>query len=437
MPGQLDDWIRVHLTTSLSGASGAARSALGAARSALVSPARALRRARSRTHRDGPPPARRRGAAIAALIATFAVVAGATVAYGAAHKTISLDVDGTVTRVTTYAGSVEGILADHGIDVGTRDTVAPAAASALRDGSEIVVRHATLVRVQVDGAETDVWTTALSADEALAALVSRGGDVALVASRAAAGGRAELPIELTRDGPVDVTVDGHTLATEGSGGLAAALDQLGIRLTELDRVSVRHSATGDVTVVVNRVVVQEVTELQPIAFTSSEQPDANRYVGKKAVATAGVDGQRTLVNRITTVDGAETARELLSDTVTAAPVNEVVSMGTKKRPVAAPTPAAAAAPSSDAPADPNVGGDADSLNWAALAACESGGRVDAVSASGAYHGLYQFSVRTWNSVGGAGLPSAAPADEQTMRAKMLYNRSGAGQWPSCGPRLFS
>jgi hypothetical protein len=63
--------------------------------------------------------------------------------------------------------------------------------------------------------------------------------------------------------------------------------------------------------------------------------------------------------------------------------------------------------------------------------------VDAVSASGKYHGLYQFSLSTWAGVGGSGLPSQASAAEQTMRAQMLFDRSGAGQWPHCGPRLFS
>ena len=35
------------------------------------------------------------------------------------------------------------------------------------------------------------------------------------------------------------------------------------------------------------------------------------------------------------------------------------------------------------------------------------------------------------------LPAAASADEQTYRAQLLYQRSGAGQWPHCGPRLFN
>jgi hypothetical protein len=100
-------------------------------------------------------------------------------------------------------------------------------------------------------------------------------------------------------------------------------------------------------------------------------------------------------------------------------VDELVAVGTKERPVQS-----AAVPST-----------ADGLNWAALARCESGGRPDAVSSTGRYRGLYQFSTSTWASVGGSGDPAAASAEEQTMRAQMLYARSGAGQW-GCGSHLF-
>ena len=68
----------------------------------------------------------------------------------------------------------------------------------------------------------------------------------------------------------------------------------------------------------------------------------------------------------------------------------------------------------------------------AIAACESGGDPTAVSSNGMYHGKYQFSVSTWQAVGGTGLPSQAPEAEQDMRAAMLYARSGPSQWPVCG-----
>jgi hypothetical protein len=144
---------------------------------------------------------------------------------------------------------------------------------------------------------------------------------------------------------------------------------------------------------------------------------------------------RTLVERVTTVDGVETARETVSDQVTQAPVDELVKTGTKARPAATPRPATSSGSTTAGPI--TAGGSADSLNWAALAKCESGGNPSAVSSTGKYHGLYQFSVATWQAVGGAGLPSQASPDEQTARAKMLYNRSGAGQWPHCGKYLFS
>jgi peptidoglycan endopeptidase LytE len=67
-----------------------------------------------------------------------------------------------------------------------------------------------------------------------------------------------------------------------------------------------------------------------------------------------------------------------------------------------------------------------------IAACESGGDPTIVDASGTYHGKYQFDVQTWASVGGSGLPSAAPEAEQDYRAALLYSQSGSSPWPVCG-----
>ena len=77
---------------------------------------------------------------------------------------------------------------------------------------------------------------------------------------------------------------------------------------------------------------------------------------------------------------------------------------------------------------------ADGLDWASLARCESGGNPKAVNPAG-YYGLYQFSPGTWQTVGGSGLPSDASPAEQLYRAKLLYQRGGAGQW-GCGRHLF-
>ena len=68
----------------------------------------------------------------------------------------------------------------------------------------------------------------------------------------------------------------------------------------------------------------------------------------------------------------------------------------------------------------------------AIARCESGGNPRAIGGGGLYRGKYQFSVETWQAVGGAGDPAAAPEAEQDRRAILLYEQSGPGQWPACG-----
>ncbi|YCK34313.1 ubiquitin-like domain-containing protein [Actinomadura sp. ATCC 39365] len=80
------------------------------------------------------------------------------------------------------------------------------------------------------------------------------------------------------------------------------------------------------------------------------------------------------------------------------------------------------------------------LDWQALAACVARGDPQAYNPDGPYYGMYQFSLPMWQAVGGVGLPSAWPEEEQTYRAQLLYQRVGGRwqtQWPNCGDRLFT
>ena len=373
-------------------------------------------------------------------------MATGAVAYGSAKKTVELDVDGEITTVSTFAGSVEGLLAEEGVRVTDKDLIAPAGDAALKNGADVVVRYGRQVTVQTDGQQSDVWVTALDADEALDTLSGRGADVRLVASRSGADGRAALPLRLDANGPVTVVADGQTkTAPDGSIGVNSILDQQGVVLGEQDRVSVARDEAADpaVSLVVQRVAVSDVPTVTPIPFETVTEQDANRFADlDPVVKQEGVEGTSTKVETVTTVDGVEESRALVSDGVTAEPVAKIVVQGTKERPKPAPAPkAAAAAPKASAPAAPapapapaaapsTVGGDV----WAALAKCESGGNP-ATNTGNGYYGLYQFSASTWKSMGGSGLPSQASAEEQTMRAQMLQARSGWGQWPACSKKL--
>jgi LysM repeat protein len=66
--------------------------------------------------------------------------------------------------------------------------------------------------------------------------------------------------------------------------------------------------------------------------------------------------------------------------------------------------------------------------WACIRAHESGGNY-ATNTGNGYYGAYQFALGTWQSLGGSGLPSNAPAAVQDAMAQKLAARSGMGQWP--------
>lgn len=73
------------------------------------------------------------------------------------------------------------------------------------------------------------------------------------------------------------------------------------------------------------------------------------------------------------------------------------------------------------------------VNWDAVAACESGGNW-AINTGNSFHGGLQFSLGTWHSNGGSGMPENASRDEQIRVAENVLHSQGIGAWPVCGRR---
>lgn len=375
---------------------------------------------------------------IAAGGTALAVVVGGTVAFTALDKDVVLDADGQRTEVSTFAGSVGDVLQAQGIDIGEHDLVAPAQDADLADGQTIVVRYGRQLTLTVDGQTQTYWTTAQTVDEALADLDVRADGAKLSASRSEPLGREGLALDVITPKAVTVVADGRTQQlTSTAADVNGLLGEAGVTMREGDEMSNAgvDALTAGLVVTVVRVDRSTSAETVAIAHGSRTEETDTLFKGEKKVVTAGVDGAKTVSYADVHRDGVLSQHDVTGEVVTAAPVEEVVQVGTKARPAPAPAPAAATTSGSSSGGGGSVGGGVDSLNWAALAKCESGGNASIVSSSGKYHGLYQFSVATWKGVGGTGLPSQASAEEQTYRAKLLYQRSGAGQWPVCGKKL--
>ncbi len=76
--------------------------------------------------------------------------------------------------------------------------------------------------------------------------------------------------------------------------------------------------------------------LVEIPFETVTNPDANLAEGQTRIVTAGVNGQRRLVTKVSMVNGQE-VREVIENQVVQNPVSQVIAVGTKKEVQPAPT----------------------------------------------------------------------------------------------------
>ena len=134
----------------------------------------------------------------------------------------------------------------------------------------------------------------------------------------------------------------------------------------------------------------------------------------------------------TTTTAAPTTTEAPS--TTAAPVVTVVRTTAPPTTAAPTTTQRPTTTSTTAPPGSGSGDPDNPATWEALAQCESGGNWSLNTGNGYYGGL-QFSLATWQSVGGAGYPHQATKAEQILRGQILQARAGWGQWPHCANKL--
>ncbi|OBI10799.1 transglycosylase family protein [Mycobacterium scrofulaceum] len=88
-------------------------------------------------------------------------------------------------------------------------------------------------------------------------------------------------------------------------------------------------------------------------------------------------------------------------------------------------------PGPDVPPPPPVR--AYSVNWDAIAQCESGGNWS-ISTGNGFSGGLQFTPSTWRANGGSGSPAGASREEQIRVAENVLHSQGIGAWPVCGRR---
>ena len=201
-----------------------------------------------------------------------------------------------------------------------------------------------------------------------------------------------------------------------------------------------------------KVTTETVDATDPHGSVQQENGDLSE--GETKVATAGVDGVVRTTYEVTTVGGKEVSRTPVAQVVVTQKVEEVVLVGTgtAKKQESKPdqsqgqaqsqsqgqgqaqAPSQSAGGSASGGSTGTTGGEVGDDVWAKLAQCESGGRPETNTGNG-FYGMYQFTLETWQALGGTGYPHEADAATQTAMAKKLQAQAGWGQWPGCADKL--
>lgn len=356
-----------------------------------------------------------------ALVAALLVVIGAGGGYAiAAHKTVTLNVDGNAMTVTTVKSQVSEVLADYGYALTDRDDVAPAKHDAVRDGDTIVLKRSRPLDISVDGQGTQqVWTTANTVNDALSQL-----SMTDTAPTAATRG-SRLPLEGMSLAVVSAKTvrlnDGGAISTPriAAPTVGTLLEATGNPLQQFDTVDPAPSTpvTADMPITVTRIRVSKVTEQAPLAPTPQKIEDADMNMSRSVVEDPGAPGTQDIVYSVLTVNGRETGRMPVSNNVLTPARDSVLRVGAK--------------PGTEVPAVTR--GSA----WDALASCEAGGNW-AINTGNGFYGGVQFDYGTWLAHGGAKYaPRAdlATREEQIAIAEKTLAVQGWGAWPVCSARV--
>jgi len=404
---------------------------------------RTLRTVRLRTLLEQPAALVLQGAALVALL-------GSASAWSMTARTVTVSVDGASRAVTTHGGTVAEVLSAAHVSVGAHDLLAPARETSVEDGGRVVLRHGRQLQLTVDGSRRTVWVTAASVAGALDQLGLPSGGARLSADRSREIPLNGFALDVRTLKAVSVLYLGRRLPVSTTGlTVGDALRDAKLAVAPSD--ALRPPAAGTLhdgeAITVTRVEGRTAVEPADVPFGTEQQSDPGSYTGTTRVLFPGQVGVLERTYALTYTDQRLTAKRLVSEAQTVAPRNRIIGVGSLDLPVPAPVPAATAsaaaqpAPAAAAPAAAptaaasSSGTSSGGLNWDALANCESGGNPRAVSPGGDYRGLYQFSIGTWQGVGGSGDPIDASPGEQTNRASILYSRTGRSSWPVCGKYL--
>ena len=170
-------------------------------------------------------------------------------------------------------------------------------------------------------------------------------------------------------------------------------------------------------------------ETESIPFATTQESDPESFKGTQRVKTTGVPGERELTYIDTYEDGIVVTSELLSEEIVIDPIDQVVLVGTKVRPIITGGPASCG--HWDSVIDSKTSDEKERTWLKHVMRCESGCNPSIVSYNGLWHGLFQYRQDTFASHGGRNIYDGNEQIQMTLAVlRGLKNNPAAlrGQW---------
>lgn len=345
------------------------------------------------------------------VLATL-LIGGVTAA--ATKKDIIVDVNGEQMSLVTMSGTVEGVLAQAGVELGDQDIVSPSLDSSISDDDTVTVRTAKQVALVVEGQTQTVTTTAVSVEDLLQEVGGITGADAVDADLSETIPESGLKVSVTKPKIISINDGGKvTYVSLAAQNVQEALELRDIELGAQDRINVPldQQLKNNAQIQIDRVDNTEVTETVPFDAEPTYVDDPEAPAGDETVVEEGTPGTKEVTRTVTTVNGQEESSTVINEVELTAAKPATISRGTKT--VAA------------------------NSVWDQLAQCESGGNW-AINTGNGFSGGLQFHPQTWLAYGGgafSGDASGATREQQISIAEKVQAAQGWGAWPACTASL--
>lgn len=144
----------------------------------------------------------------------------------------------------------------------------------------------------------------------------------------------EARITVRKGRMLTLNIDGNIeIITTTKKTIREAFEEAGVSVSQADVVepNLDSVVVHGMEVNVFRIAYSEISENVEIPFTSKEVSDNSLEKGKTKIKVKGANGLKKIVYSVTTKDGIETNRTVISEKIVRNPTEQVVAVGTKPK----------------------------------------------------------------------------------------------------------